>query len=271
MAYCGPVLVDHRAAFVDQIETTRRSGRSRSASVPRSATSTVEGSERRNEASRTHGDSRSFARHASRSGNTSSLRAARRRCERPRRPTCAGFRDGPMRRHWSKETWTATSPPRSLRRTPATPATAAYFRTSDGDVTPRSAAPRRLDVRTMEAAIGRDGHRIMRPLLRLARLQCDDRAARGTGPGRCAMDPAPSVITTSPGRATRASAAGTSASIRHDVDRRRRSANAHGRQALSSVTPGIGSSPAPIDVGQHDVVGAGQRRAEAVQQRRASA
>ena len=36
--------------------------------------------------------------------------------------------------------------------------------------------------------------------------------------------------------------------------------------SASTVTPGIGSSPAGVDVGQHDLVGLAQRRAELVQQ-----
>ena len=66
-----PVLVDHRAALVDEIEL-RRSIRpiADRLAARRPITSIVDGSERRNAASRTHGDASSRSRHASRSVHT---------------------------------------------------------------------------------------------------------------------------------------------------------------------------------------------------------
>ena len=65
-----PVLVDHHAALVDQIQLAVRCGRCRSAGARTTTTSTVDGSERRSAASRTQGDASSRCRQASRSVHT---------------------------------------------------------------------------------------------------------------------------------------------------------------------------------------------------------
>ena len=73
--------------------------------------------------------------------------------------------------------------------------------------------------------------------------------------------PAPSVITTSPGRATRASAGGTSARFGHDVDASLRRVADFRCQALE-CNAGNRILAGCVDVREHDVIGGGERDPE---------
>jgi hypothetical protein len=77
------------------------------------------------------------------------------------------------------------------------------------------------------------------------------------------IEPAPSVITRSPGLTMRATACGTSSSRGTTWGGRPAAASVRSAKA-SRVAPGIAASPAAIDVGQHHLVGGGERPRERV-------
>ena len=87
-------------------------------------------------------------------------------------------------------------------------------------------------------------------------------AARATSAvARPPIDPAPSVMTRSPGRARSATRAGHVGQLRHDVHRRRPRL-VHGGGQRFDRDAGNRIFAGGVDVGQHHFVGGGQRRAE---------